>query len=184
MKQNLLFLFLLTLIISCQSNDTGSQLINYTKNNYKLSNKYFIYGSVLRSLVHLSSADQESVEALKNLEKITYFNIPTENSNSVFQELVDKSKSYQLEEFLTFEKGGINILPSKLQDFAQDAKEVTILMKEVAGVTDCIVVVMRKTEEVTVIITDGKLSINELSKIKLDDTEKIENTFKNLPNIF
>ena len=184
MKKIFFPLFLLFVFVGCRPHSIADQMIQQVKLDYPQAHKYFVYGSVIRTVINYAAEDKSSVESLKQLKKVTYFSIPTNHSKDTFQALKKQALDNDLIEFIAIEKGSVKSIPDDFKAFTKDAKEISVLIKDESGITSNLVVVMRNKESVIFLVTDGNIKIKDLMNIKLNPSNDLEKTFKSLPNIF
>lgn len=157
---------------------------DYLDSNFPQTKHYYVPGSMLRTLCK-SESEPKSLEAIVNIDKITYSNInKLESPKERFSELCKQSESIGLEEYARMEGSMVSALGKELETVTKGAEEVALYIKEESGKIESCIVLSRYPVKLNIIEVIGSFSIADLKNIKPDSFESLADVmdFENMVN--
>lgn len=176
-------IFILILFILPLSSFSQSELLDYVKENHEDVSDYYIYGSVLRSVVSIM-ANEESVDAIKYIHRVGYFTVEdSANYRKNFADFTQKSKEFGLEEYISVQGAAIKSLPDLFQKIGGTADELTVLIKDNGSKIENLTILILTGAKITIISTEGSFELKEILKIKAKEDAEMDDLLKIIPNL-
>ena len=157
----LLLSFLSFGLIYAQDDNINKLLVN----EYPEAKNYAVYGSVLRSIFN-SEDNPESLQAIKNIEKIRYSKIKgLESPLAELNRIADLLEEQGLEEYIRVSSGSTALLPDIAAQITDGAGEIALHMEENEGKVIHCVMIAKYDDYLSVFDVVGSFEVGKLNQL-------------------